>query len=100
MLSEYHWTGNVRELKNVIQRAVLICRSRIIHDEHLPNRIRTYKRNINDIVIPLGSTLKEAEKVIINKTLTMTKGNRKKAAEILGISRRTLYNKMFDLKIL
>jgi len=45
-------------------------------------------------VIPVGTTMKESEKIIIQKTLALTKGNRKKAAEILGISRRAFYNKL------
>lgn len=99
-LVEYPWPGNIREMKNVIQRAVLICRGKLINLEHLPQRVLTSKKSIEDIVIPIGASLKEAEKLIITKTLVMTKGNRKKAAEILSISRRALYNKIKSLEIL
>lgn len=85
-------------MKNVIQRAVLICRDNLIQLKNLPQRVKTSKKNFNDIVIPVGSSLKEAEKLIIIKTLEMTKGNRKKAAEILGISRRAFYNKLESIK--
>ena len=98
-LIDYQWPGNVREMKNVIQRAVLICRDNLIQLKNLPQRVQTSKKNFNDMVIPVGSSLKEAEKLIITKTLAMTKGNRKKAAEILGISRRALYNKIKSLQI-
>lgn len=98
-LTEYSWPGNIREMKNVIQRAVLICRGKLINLKHLPHRVQTSKKNFDDIVIPVGSSLKEAEKKVITKTLAMTKGNRKKAAEILGISRRALYNKIESLEI-
>lgn len=93
-LTDYPWPGNVREMKNVIQRAVLITQDEFITSMDLPQRVRTSQKSIEDIVIKVGSTLKESEKIIITKTLAMTKGNRKKAAEILGISRRALYNKL------
>lgn len=93
-LTDYPWPGNVREMKNVIQRAVLITRDESITSMDLPQRVRTSQKSIEDIVIKVGSTLKDSEKIIITKTLAMTKGNRKKAAEILGISRRALYNKL------
>jgi transcriptional regulator with PAS, ATPase and Fis domain len=96
---DYSWPGNVREMKNVIQRAVLICRGKWITLNNLPQRVRTSKKNFENIIIPIGTSLQEAEKEIISKTLAMTKGNRKKAAEILGISRRALYNKMSKLQI-
>lgn len=98
-LVEYLWPGNVREMKNVIQRAVLICRGKLINPKHFPQRVRKFRRSYDDIVIPIGASLKKAEKLIITKTLAMTKGNRKKTAEILGISRRALYNKLKSLEI-
>ncbi len=98
-LLDYSWPGNVREMKNVIQRAVLICRGKWITLNHLPQRVRTSKKNFENIVIPIGTSLQETEKVVISKTLAMTKGNKKKAAEILGISRRALYNKMLKFQI-
>jgi len=91
---EYPWPGNIREMKNVIQRSVLICKGKYIIRENLPKRVRTSKKKFEDIVIPVGTTMKESEKIIIQKTLALTKGNRKKAAEILGISRRAFYNKL------
>jgi DNA-binding NtrC family response regulator len=95
----YSWPGNVREMKNVIQRAVLISQHREIQFEDLPSRIQQVKRHQMDISIPIGSSLKEAEKKIIQRTLQMTRGNRKHTAEILGISRRALYNKMHNFGI-
>ena len=93
-LLNYQWPGNVREMKNVIQRAVLISRGQVITSMDLPQRVRTYQKSFEDIHIPIRSTLKASEKIIIIKILTMTRGNRKKAAEVLGISRRALYNKL------
>lgn len=64
-LVEYPWPGNIREMKNVIQRAVLICRGDLIKLEHLPSRVRTSEKGVEDIKIPTGASLKEAEKLII-----------------------------------
>lgn len=96
---DYSWPGNVREMKNVIQRAILISRGKWITLNHLPQRVQTSKKNFENIIIPIGTSLQEVEKMVISKTLAMTKGNKKKAAEILGISRRALYNKMLKLQI-
>ncbi len=92
---KYPWPGNVRELKNIIQRAVLICTGKHIKLEHLPERIKTVGRQrVQSLNIPLGMTLKNVEKLVIQETIALTGGNRKRAAEILGISRRALYNKI------
>ena len=93
-MMDYPWPGNVREMKNIIQRAVLITRGKTIDYKDLPERVRTSTKKQEDITIPIGSSLKDSEKIIIEKTLALTKGNRKKAAEILRISRRALYNKL------
>ncbi|MBN2102487.1 sigma-54-dependent Fis family transcriptional regulator [bacterium] len=94
ILLTYHWPGNIRELKNVIQRAVLICRNDRISLDNLPARIRRKKLKTAEICLPIGTSLRDMERVLIQKTLESTKGNRKKTAEILGISRRALYNKI------
>jgi DNA-binding NtrC family response regulator len=60
----------------------------------LPARIRERDQKTNTIMIPVGSSLRDTERLLIQRTLEFTKGNRKKAAEILGISRRALYNKL------
>ncbi len=92
---DYPWPGNVRELKNIVQRAVLICPGKYIKLEHLPERIKTSsKKGAQSLDIPLGMTLKDIEKLVIRETIALTGGNRKRAAEILGISRRALYNKI------
>ncbi|MDW7680975.1 MAG: sigma-54 dependent transcriptional regulator [bacterium] len=93
-LNRYNWPGNVREMKNVIQRAVLICPGKKIRLEHLPDRIRNASHSQQEIILPVGVTLKQAEQIIIRNTIHSAGGNRKKAAEILGISRRALYNKL------
>jgi len=95
VFNKYPWPGNVRELKNIIQRAVLICTGKYIKLEHLPERIKSSSNDdVQTLQIPLGMTLKNIEKLVIQETIALTGGNRKRAAEILGISRRALYNKM------
>lgn len=115
LIRNHDWPGNVRELKNVIQRAVLVCNESVLMPHHLPPRFqpnksiseeiaadsRSYKaRGTNDIVVQVGSSLDEMERITIAKTLEYNGGNRKRTAEILGISRRSLYNKLekYNLK--
>ncbi|MEJ2545773.1 MAG: helix-turn-helix domain-containing protein, partial [Calditrichaceae bacterium] len=93
-LEEYDWPGNVRELINVLQRAVLVCQGDEIQIEHLPRRFQHKADESSKFVIEIGKTLNEVEKQLIHRTLTHTKNNRKKAAELLGITRRALYNKL------
>ena len=93
-LETYQWPGNVREIKNVIHRAVLNCTGDILLPEHLPERLQKSHRKVPQIGLRLGCTLKEAEREIILRTLNWTQNNRQRTASILGISRRTLYNKL------
>jgi DNA-binding NtrC family response regulator len=99
LLRRYHWPGNVRELKNVIQRAVLLAKGAELTPDLLPPRIRD-PNNPNAAVlqapfpIQLGMSLAEAETEFIKMTLSSVSGNKVKAATILGISRRALYNKL------
>lgn len=93
-LEEYEWPGNVRELKNVIQRAVLVCEGEEIGQEHLPVRLQQKSEDPSRLVVEVGKSLDEVEKQLIQKTLSHTNNNRKKAAELLGITRRALYNKL------
>ncbi|ALJ06765.1 Fis family transcriptional regulator [Pseudalgibacter alginicilyticus] len=91
LLQRYDWPGNIRELENVIQRAVIMC-DKIIEIEHLPNAL---KFNINfstEKLIPL----KEMEKQYILKVLNATNNNKTKAAEILGIDRKTIRQKISE----
>jgi len=94
LLESYDWPGNVRELKNVIQRAVLICDGPVLLPDHLPQRMRSPQRARGQVVIELGTPLRDVERAMIARTLRAVGNNRKKAAELLGISRRALYNKL------
>jgi DNA-binding NtrC family response regulator len=93
-LEAYPWPGNVRELKNVIQRAVVLCTGNMILTEHLPERIRKEAGTQERIVLPVGTSLAEAEREIIRRSLKATGSNRRRTASLLGISRGTLYNKI------
>lgn len=93
-LCAYHWPGNVRELENVIERAIVLCKKNTLSVDHLPRNVIPNKDDISLIKIPLGISLKEAEKEIIQKTLLMTQGSKKEAAKILGISNRKIEYKV------
>jgi two-component system, NtrC family, response regulator AtoC len=94
-LQGYEWPGNVRELRNVINRAFIMARTDTLTVECLPDKFITgrKKRSRNAITIQLGQPMEEVERLVIEETLTMTDGDRRKTAEILGISYKTLYNK-------
>lgn len=98
VLMKYPWPGNVRELRNVIERAVILSTSDKIDVHVLPERILTYKFEKPTILIPLGTTVEEAEKELIFRTLEMENNNKTKAAETLGISLKTLHNKLGKYK--
>ena len=90
-LEEYHWPGNVRELRNVIERAVLLARGpRLTLKDLFPSDLRPQKEGGDLSLRPL----KEVEREMILKALRVARGNRTRAAEILGISVRTLRNKL------
>jgi len=93
-LESYDWPGNVREIKNVIHRAVVVCSGGVLMPEHLPKRFFSPRNRRPKVSIQLGSSLEETEKKMIARTLEWTNNNRQRAAAILGISRRTLYNKI------
>lgn len=94
-LQAYEWPGNVRELRNVINRSFIMARTDTLTLECLPDKFLGAKkrRGANAVTIPLGQPMEEVERLVIEETLNMTDGDRKKTAEILGISYKTLYNK-------
>jgi len=92
-LYSYHWHGNVRELRNCIESAVVMSRTSLITEDDLPPTLRA---NSDDgwIRIPLGTTMDEAETMIIRETVSACKGNKTKAADTLGIGRKTIHRKL------
>src|SRR5918995_3425380 len=96
-LRNYSWPGNVRELKNVIQRGVLMAKGEELTPDLLPLRIRVAAETnaaAQHFPIHAGMTLDAVEKEFIQMTLASTRGNKKDAAQQLGISRRALYDKL------
>jgi DNA-binding NtrC family response regulator len=91
LLLRYQWPGNVRELENVIERAVTLSPHSLILPEDLPRRLRVEPSEISATSLPSQVSLTELEKSYIKKVLEETGGNKKRAADILGIDRRTLY---------
>jgi len=91
----YDWPGNVRELHNVIERAVIISSFPEIDPQVLPERIIGKVRTTpKSITIPMGTSLQEVEKIVIQQTLASVGNNKTKAAKVLGLSRKSLHNKL------
>ena len=102
LLMRYDWPGNIRELENCVERAVILARGEIIAPADLPPAIQALTssdREVQGLELPSGISLQEVEKALIVKTLEDTGGNRTRAAEILGINRRTLQNKLKEYGI-
>lgn len=98
-LAAKQWNGNIRELENTIERAVLICKGSELLPEHLfLDSADTASRSPAAIAIQAGMTVREMEKKLITKTLQDVDDNRTRAAELLGISIRTLRNKLKEYK--
>ncbi len=95
-LNRYHWPGNVRELKNTVERAVVLAQDTIIHWRDLPKRIVNTNGGAGklDLQIPIGTTLETTEKELILKTLEHLNNNKTRTALTLGISLKTLHNKL------
>jgi transcriptional regulator with PAS, ATPase and Fis domain len=109
VLRTHSWPGNVRELRNVIERAAILAGEGTIRLEHLPPLFHqaggaarpssaapapSSAGGGNELRIPVGSTIDHAERALIELTLEHTKNNKTRAAEILGISQKTLFNKL------
>jgi DNA-binding NtrC family response regulator len=92
-LYSYHWPGNVRALRHCVESAVVMSRGSLITEEDLPPGLGA-AGDEGWIRIPLGTTMEEAEKIIIRETVSAHKGNQSKAAEILGIGRKTIHRKL------
>lgn len=85
------WPGNIRELKNCMERAVIFCDNDLILPEHLPMQ---YNRGVDFTSTDIKAVYDKVTREVILNALSKAEGSRTKAAEILGINRRTLYNKM------
>jgi DNA-binding NtrC family response regulator len=99
LLERYPWPGNIRELRNVIERATILADSEFIEPKHLPPTLITRgEESLPTMTISPGTTVDEAERRLILLTLDHTRNNKTRAAEILGISLKTLHNKLNRMK--
>jgi transcriptional regulator with PAS, ATPase and Fis domain len=94
LLMDYQWSGNVRELENMIESILVINSPEVVDFQHLPQEIREFKERPEVIPIKIGTPLEEVEREILVQTLKATKGNKRRAAELLGINVRTIHRKM------
>lgn len=101
-LLRYNWPGNVRELRNTIERGIILAEDNIIDEHHLPVEISFTQHQIapNVRIQPEQISLEILEKQHIEKILESVRGNKTRAANILGISRRTLYRKLTQFNLL
>jgi len=94
LCQRFPWPGNVRQLRNAIERLVITCREAVVDVEHLPDFLREYDRNSTTFTVRPGTPLAEVERMLIRQTLTHVTSNRADAARALGISRRALQYKL------
>src|SRR5262249_13739858 len=102
-LLAYPWPGNVRELRNTIERAILLCDGGLITQEHLPAAASDMAKTPRDLnawldpdasLPPEGIDFEAIERVLIEKALRQAKGNKAKAARLLGLTRAKLYSRL------
>ena len=96
----FPWPGNVRQLRNTVERMVITSHGATIDVADLPDFLRTHDQNANSFTIRPGMTLAEVEMLLIRQTLTHVTDNREEAARALGISRRTLQYKLKEYGLL
>ena len=99
ILEHYPWPGNIRELRNVMERATILADDDFITTKHLPPLLVTRgEETLPSVTLTPGTTVDEAERRLIMLTLEHTRNNKTRAAEILGISLKTLHNKLNRMK--
>jgi DNA-binding NtrC family response regulator len=98
LFNDYKWTGNVRELENTIESILVINSPEVIDIQHLPQEIRDFKESPEVISVKIGTPLEEVEREILIQTLRATRGNKRRAAQLLGINVRTIHRKMEEIE--
>ena len=94
-LMDYSWPGNVRELENVVERAAVLCRAEVLSLSDLPDAVASATpRPPSELTFAIGTPLSEVEQRMIRDTLSHTGGDKSLAAQLLGISTRTIYRKL------
>ena len=99
VLKAYDYPGNVRELENIIENAVVLAQSDKLTPGQFPQGLQTYVGSPETISISIGTKLKDIEKEIIKATLVKTGNNKTRTAGILGIGVRTLHRKMEEYRL-
>lgn len=99
LLRLYAWPGNIRQLRNLLERLVVTVREDMIQPQHLPEEIQASKEDIRTMVVTLGSPLEGIEKEVIRRTLSEVTNHREKVAKLLGISLRSLQYKIKEYGI-
>ena len=94
LLMSYGWPGNVRELENVVERAVVLSKSSELTPADLPPHVAQAERHADELSFSIGTPLDEIERRVIKATLEHTRGDKQLAAQLLGISARTIYRKI------
>jgi len=94
LCQRFPWPGNVRQLRNAIERVVITCRQPSVEVADLPDFLRDYEQSTATFIVRPGTPLAEVEKMLIRQTLTHVTSNREEAARALGISRRALQYKL------
>jgi len=100
MLSAYDWPGNIRELRNLVERMVVLARGKTLDVKDIPTQVREQVSGGGEVKIDADLTVDEMEKRMVVQALEKTGGNRTKAAEKLGISRRTLHRKLHEYNLM
>jgi DNA-binding NtrC family response regulator len=102
VLEHYNWPGNVRELRNVVERAVILSSGEFLELKHLPPYVSEAPAPppppTGGMALTAGMTVEDAENRLIMLTLDHARGNKTRAAEILGISLKTLHNKLNKMR--
>ena len=98
LLNSYSWPGNIRELQNAIESAVVLAKGKYIDKDDLPEQVRNAGGG-SSLTLELPITMDEAERRLILETISFAKGNKTKAAEFLGIGRKTITRRIQELRI-
>ena len=99
LLRLYGWPGNIRQLRNLMERLVVTVKDTMIQPAHLPEEIQASKEDARTMVVTLGTSLDQLEREVIHRTLTEITNHREKAAKLLGISLRALQYKIKEYGI-
>jgi two-component system response regulator HydG len=94
VLGSHSWPGNIRELENVIERAVILSRSSVLSPADLPEALTGNPQTTRQLVVSIGTPLEDVEDRLISETLRYTKGDKTLAARLLGVATRTIYRRM------